>query len=305
MWQAIHVNLQSVPAATTPTKIRPVTARTWFRVSAAATIAGLIATVVLLYRHQHITNQPLVAAPGKEGYDSLVNATTNDRRMQLADGTRITLQPDAIVYYPAAFTGATREVTLKGSAFFNVYHNPAKHFKVHLNNGLTTEVLGTSFHITQQTDRNIEVAVVTGKVLVYRQPIQQENTALDSTAGILLTRNKKVTYNAASDLLITGIVDDPKPLPKITPPPGAGAHTPGPSLNFEEALLHDVLQSLSDVYGIVIKTETEQLGNRHFTGDISKYSLFSQLEYICKTTQTSYEINGSQIIIKDTRTGNP
>ena len=225
--------------------------------------------------------------------------------MQLADGTQITLQPGAIVYYPPAFTGNTREVTLKGSAFFNVYHNPAKHFKVHLNNELTTEVLGTSFHITQQTGRNIEVAVVTGKVLVYRQQVQPENTALDSTAGILLTRNKKVTYNAASDLLITGIVDDPKPLAKTTPPPGASAHSAGPSLNFEEALLHEVLQSLSEVYGIDIKPETEQLGKRHFTGDISKYSLFSQLDYICKTTQTSYEITGSQIIIKDTRTGNP
>lgn len=305
MWQTIHANLQPMPSAATSAKITPLTARTWFRVSAAATIAGIIATAVLLYPHQSGNKQSLVAAPDRKGYDSVVNTTTNDRRMQLADGTRITLQPGAIVYYPRVFTGTTREVTLKGSAFFNVYHNPAKHFKVHLNNGLTTEVLGTSFHITQQTDRNIEVAVVTGKVLVYRQHIQQENAGLDSTAGILLTRNKKVTYNAASDLLVTGIVDDPKPLPKITPPPGAGAHTSGPSLNFEEALLHDVLQSLSDVYGIVIKTENEQLGTRHFTGDISTYSLFSQLEYICKTTQTSYEINGSQIIIKDTRTGNP
>lgn len=304
MWQTIHANLQPMPAATT-TKIRPLTARTWFRVSAAATIAGLIAIVVLLYRHQPGNSQPLVAAPDREGYDSVVNATTNDRRMQLADGTRITLQPGAIVYYPPAFTATTREVRLKGSAFFNVYHNPAKHFKVHLDDGLTTEVLGTSFQIKQHTDRNIEVAVVTGKVLVYRHHVQQENTALDSTAGILLTRNKKVTYNAASELLITGIVDDPKPLPKITPPPGANAHTTVIPFVFEEALLQDVLQSLSDAYGIVIKTETEQLGNRHFHGDLSKYSLFSQLDYICKTTQTTYEINGSQIIIKDTRTGNP
>lgn len=305
MWQTIHTNLQPMPAAGTSTKIRPLTARTWLLVSAAAAIAGLIVTVILLYRYQPITKQSLVAAPDKRSYDSVVNATTNDRRLQLADGTLITLQPDAILYYPPVFTGNTREVILKGSAFFNVYHNPAKHFKVHLNNGLTTEVLGTSFHISQQTDRNIEVAVVTGKVLVYRQPEQQANAAPDSTAGILLTRNKKVTYNAASDLLITGIVDDPKPLPQTTPQPGVNAHSAGPSLNFEEALLHEVLQSLSDVYGIVIKPETEQLGNRHFTGDISKYSLFSQLDYICKTTQTSYEITGSQIIIKDTRTGNP
>lgn len=305
MWQAIHTNLQPLPEEAASTKTRPLAARTWFKVSAAATIAGLITTVVLLYRHQSGYNQSLAAIPGKAGYDSVVNTTATDRRMQLADGTRITMQPGAIVYYPPAFTRNTREVILTGSAFFNVYHNPAKHFKVHLNNGLTTEVLGTSFHITQQTGRNTEVAVVTGKVWVYRQPEHQEHTALDSAAGILLTRNKKVTYNAASDVLITGIVDDPKPLPKTTPSPGANVHTAGPSLNFEEALLHEVLQSLSEVYGIEIKPETEQLGKRHFTGDISKYSLFSQLDYICKTTQTSYEITGSQIIIKDTRTGNP
>jgi transmembrane sensor len=302
MWQAIQTNLQAVPATTTPTKIRRITARTWFRVSAAAVIAGLIATVILLNRHQNSSNQSIVAIPGKEGYDSLVNATTNDRSMQLADGTLIMLHPGATLYYPPAFTGNTREVILKGSAFFNVYHNPDKHFKVHLNDGLTTEVLGTSFQITQHTDRNTEVAVVTGKVLVYRQHAQQENA---NAEGILLTPNKKITYNAASNLLITGIVDDPKPLPKTIPPPGDNSLTSGPSLDFEEALLTDVLESLSDAYGILIKTETEQLGKRHFTGDLSKYSLFSQLDYICKTTQTSYEITGSQIIIKDTRTGNP
>jgi ferric-dicitrate binding protein FerR (iron transport regulator) len=302
MWQAIQTNLQAVPATTTATKIKRLTARTWFRVSAAAVIAGLIATVILLNRHQKSSNQSLVAITGKGDYDSLVNATSNDRRMQLADGTLITLHPGATLYYPPAFTGTTREVMLKGSAFFNVYHNPDKHFKVHLNDGLTTEVLGTSFHITQQTYRNTEVAVVTGKVLVYRQHAQQKNL---NAEGILLTRNKKVTYNAASDLLITGIVDDPKPLPKITPTPGDNSPASGPSFDFEEALLTDVLQSLSDAYGILIITETEQLGKRHFTGDLSKYSLFSQLDYICKTTQTSYEITGSQIIIKDTRTGNP
>ncbi|MBO9204542.1 MULTISPECIES: FecR family protein [Niastella] len=305
MWQAIQTNLQLTAADAAPTKIRQLTARTWFQLSAAAVVTGLIATAVLLYWYQPARNQSLVAIASKENYDSLVNETNIDRRVQLTDSTLITLQPGARLYYPLVFTGTTREVFLKGSAFFNVYHNPAKHFKVHLNNGLTTEVLGTSFHITQHTDQNTEVAVVTGKVLVYRQQVPKEKHGQENAAGILLTRNKKVTYNAVSNLLITGIVDDPKPLAKTARQQGPSNQTSVPSFVFEEALLQDVLQSLSDAYGILIKPETEQLGHRHFHGDISKYSLFSQLEYICKTTQTSYEINGSQIIIKETRTGNP
>jgi len=62
------------------------------------------------------------------------------------------------------------------------------------------------------------------------------------------------------------------------------------------------LQTLSDAYGILIMVENEQLGKVHFTGNLTNYSLFPQLEYICTSTQTSYEINGSQIIIKGNQT---
>jgi hypothetical protein len=147
------------------------------------------------------------------------------------------------------------------------------------------------------------VAVVTGKVLVYQQQGQKANAAPDTTASVVLTRNKKVTYNAASNQLITGIVDDPQPLPKTKAKPGNSNRQPRNPFDFEEASLKDVLQTLSDAYGILITVENEQVAGYHITGDLSKYSLFTQLEYICKSTQTTYEINGSQIIIKETRTG--
>jgi transmembrane sensor len=242
----------------------------------------------------------MAAAQIQAGYDSVVNKTNAKKQVLLADSTLITLQPGAVVYYPPAFTGPTRTVYLYGSAFFNVYHDPKKHFKVHMNGGLTTEVLGTSFHITQhKTDRNIEVAVVTGKVLVYKANGQHDTTEPDTTESVVLTRNKKVMFNAVSNQFITGIVDDPQPLPKTKTQPGSVSQQPGDQFVFEEATLQHVLQSLSDAYGIVIIPENEQLGSIHFTGDLSKYSLFSQLEYICTSTQTKYEISGSQIIVKE------
>ncbi len=80
---------------------------------------------------------------------------------------------------------------------------------------------------------------------------------------------------------------------------GAGKETTSLKFVFEEAPLQEVLQTLSDSYGILISIEDQRIAGYHFTGDISKYSLFTQLEIICKSTQTTYEINGSQIIVRE------
>jgi len=303
LWNTIQTNVQVQEANMGRAPVIPLTRRTWFKVVAAAAVLVVIGTAIFLFRSQtRSSNQSVASWQARPGFDSLVNATATIKKLVLADSTLITLQPGAVVYYPPAFEGQTREVYLQGSAFFNVYHNPQKHFKVHLTEGLTTEVLGTSFDITQnKTAHKIEVAVVTGRVLVYRSQ-QPENTTPDSTNSVVLTRNKKVTFNADLNQFIAGIVDDPQPLLKTKTPANTGSQQRDERFNFEEAPLQDVLQTLSDAYGILIMVENEQLGKVHFTGNLTNYSLFPQLEYICTSTQTSYEINGSQIIIKGNQT---
>lgn len=297
LWNTITTNVQ-VPDTTQTAKVTSITARTWFRVAAAAAVLAIIATAIVLYRQPGNKNNRLALVQPRASYDSLANTTNAAQEFQLADSSLITLQPGATIYYPVAFTGATREVYLHGSAFFNVHHNPQKHFKVHLNNGLTTEVLGTSFNITQNnTSWNIEVAVVTGKVLVYKRT-EEENTVADSANQVVLTRNKKVTFNAERNQLIAGIVDNPLPLPKTKPLNSTAKTNSNDQFVFEEEELQQVLQGLSDAYGILITPENAAIAELHFTGDLSKHNLFVQLEIICKSTQTTYEINGSQIIVK-------
>lgn len=296
LWNTIQTNVQE--ATTKPiAKIKPLTARGWFRVSAAAAVIAVITTAIILYRQPVNKKQVLAMVQPEANYDSLVNTTSLERKFQLADSTLITLQPGATIYYPTVFTGTTREVYLHGSAFFNVHHDPQKHFKVHLNNELITEVLGTSFNIKQNiTNWNIEVAVVTGKVLVYKH-LEAENTT-DSASQVVLTRNKKVTFNAERNQLIAGIVDNPLPLPKTKAQNNTGNENSKQPFDFEEAELQQVLQALSNTYGITITTENATIATLHFTGDLSNHNLFTQLEIICKSTQTTYEINGSQIIVK-------
>ncbi len=64
----------------------------------------------------------------------------------LTDGTIITLNKNTTLQYPSHFTGNTRNVTLKGEAFFSVAHNKAKPFIIHANN-VTITVVGTAFNV--------------------------------------------------------------------------------------------------------------------------------------------------------------
>jgi len=297
LWNTITTNVQE-PDTKQKAKVSSITPRTWFRVAAAAAVLAIIATAIVLYRQPvHKYNRLALVQP-QANYDSLANTTNAEQKFQLSDRWFITLQPGATIYYPAVFTGATREVYLHGSAFFILHHGPQKHFKVHLNNELITEVLGTSFNIKQNnTNLNIEVAVVTGKVLVYKNT-EAENATNNNAAQVVLTRNKKVTFNAERNQLIAGIVDNPLPLPKTKTQNNTGSENGIQPFDFEEAELQQVLQALSNAYGITITTESAAIATLHFTGDLSNHNLFTQLEIICKSTQTTYEINGSQIIVK-------
>ena len=298
LWNAITANVQAHEQ--TQAKVVPaVTSRTWFRVAAAACLLMIAGAGVIWYLSGRNTNKQTVLAEVKTaGFDSLINTTHAEKELMLADSSVINLQPGAAIYYPRTFSDATRDVYLQGSAFFKVYHNPLKHFKVHMNSGLTTEVLGTTFNIVQNKSAGkIEVAVVTGKVLVYRKQAKN-NTVTDSTEGVILTRNKKVIYNATSSRFTTGIVDNPQPLSKTKASNGA-TNTPPEQLAFEEEPLQHVLQALSNIYGISIVAENENVAARHFTGNLSGYDMHTQLDAICKAAQTTYEINGTQITIKE------
>ena len=83
--------------------------------------------------------------------------------VRLSDGTQVWLRRDGEIAYPATFGGSDRRITLRGEAYFDVQHNPAKPFRVALDNGGAVEVLGTQFNI-RQTGTEISVLVRSGKV---------------------------------------------------------------------------------------------------------------------------------------------
>ncbi|MFC0514869.1 FecR family protein [Mucilaginibacter angelicae] len=91
------------------------------------------------------------------------------RKVTLADGSLITMNKNSVLNYPDRFTGDTREISLKGEAFFDVAHDKSKPFMIHVND-VVVKVVGTSFNI-KATGLNTEVIVETGIVQVIQQEI--------------------------------------------------------------------------------------------------------------------------------------
>jgi transmembrane sensor len=101
---------------------------------------------------------------GKNKPDLLVaKAEQTNTPVTLPDGSQILLRKGATLSYPKTFSGAKREVSLTGEAFFEVQHDAAHPFLIQTVRA-TLEVLGTSFTINTG-DKQDELVVSTGKVL--------------------------------------------------------------------------------------------------------------------------------------------
>ena len=101
---------------------------------------------------------------GKNKPELLVaKAEQSNTPVTLPDGSQILLRKGASLSYPKTFSGAKREVSLTGEAFFEVQHDTAHPFQIQTVRA-TLEVLGTSFTINT-SDKQDELVVNTGKVL--------------------------------------------------------------------------------------------------------------------------------------------
>ena len=95
-----------------------------------------------------------------------------DYHLTLADGTQVWLNAESHLEFPDRFTGEKREVRLQGEAYFEVKKD-IKHPFIVYSDYLTTRVLGTAFNVRARSGRDASVTLVSGRVLVKSQDVDQ------------------------------------------------------------------------------------------------------------------------------------
>ncbi|MDR0544345.1 MAG: DUF4974 domain-containing protein [Odoribacteraceae bacterium] len=86
-------------------------------------------------------------------------------RLELSDGTLITLNADSRIRYPSRFEGEERRVELEGEAFFDVTRQEGRPFVV-VNERARVRVLGTSFNLKAYPNETLQATLLAGRVTV-------------------------------------------------------------------------------------------------------------------------------------------
>jgi transmembrane sensor len=209
------------------------------------------------------------------------NAKGVKSTIELTDGSKIWLNADSKVQYPASFNGNTREVYLNGEAFFDIARNPDKPFIIHLSNG-TVRVLGTSFNIkAYDNEPVVETSVATGKVAFI--PKLKNREKADT---VFLTPNNKVVYR----------INDEKVTTLATVSAEDKGWTEG-KMVFRSTLFRDIAKELERNFGKRVIFKDAEVGNFRLTGSFQNDSLADILFYLARSKPFTYTITDEEIAI--------
>ena len=113
-----------------------------------------------------VTSPKQVEQTLSDGYCVVSTPAATTTLVTLSDGTRVMLNANSTLEYPASFDDAeVREVRLKGEAHFEVTKNPHRPFVVKAGK-MQTQVLGTIFDVKAYRKDAPKVTLMEGKVKV-------------------------------------------------------------------------------------------------------------------------------------------
>src|SRR5678816_3482994 len=216
LWQKIQSVTSNDSSAAIPFKNHK---NNWWKYAVAASFIGAVVLVgSVVFKNKSSDTSSLVIAKVNQGFSEEINNSGNIKKIQLEDGSFVSIYPGSKLAFPKHFAPDKRQVYLEGEALFTVSKNPNRPFFVY-NNQIVTRVLGTSFTV-QNKNGKIEVAVKTGRVAVYENGEQINlNEVEQKSNGVIITPNQKVTYYQKERHFVTSIVDQPVPAPTDTTQP--------------------------------------------------------------------------------------
>ncbi|WP_119080034.1 FecR family protein [Chitinophaga alhagiae] len=233
--------------------------------------------------------------PGREdGLRAEYNIRGTRSHIKLADGTSVWLNADSELKYPLRFKGGTREVYLKGEAFFEVTPDAAKPFIVHTET-MHINVLGTSFNVKAYPgDKVTEATLISGAV-----EVQLKNQA-----------DKKIRLKPAEKLVVTNgkdsMQDQPQPgVPVIS----TATYFPKEDsaiietawidnkLIFHDESFTSLATRMERWYNVSIRFENTTIQQLRFTGMFRNETVTQALEALQLTEQFNYRRGEDAIII--------
>lgn len=273
-----------------------------YKIKKVVTALSIAASFILIlsFGWYFIKNSPKIAESSLPTISKdivRINVTSAPEDIELEDGSIVTLMPSSKISIPQHFSSNRREVLLEGEAFFHVTKDSAKPFYVFCK-GIVTHVTGTSFNVKEDKKfNNVEVAVHSGSVEVYK--VSDQNAEKEDVT--ILTPNHKAIYSANSEEKpTTRLIEKPVLVNSnyIHQNQVDNFYDSTAYFDFRYSTMLSVINALENAYSISIEVNNKKIYNCHFSGDLSKKELYQKLDIINKALNTTYEINGTAVIIR-------
>lgn len=253
--------------------------KSWYRV--AVVIFVIAAAGLSGFWYSHISPPPPLQAEVPEFIERTCGPGEK-LNIKLADGTQVKLNSNSKLIIPAAFSQAQRKVVLIGEAFFEVTKDIDRPFVV-ASDPLITMVHGTSFNVRAfPHEQEIKVAVAGGRVSVQSTQAQENQ----GRQAILLSPAEMAVFKKETHRTAKMAFDFIK---EIGWKDGI--------IHFENADIHQVLQTLESWYGVTFIKNGKINEDRDYTGSFNNKSLEVVLTGLGLVFDFTFEIKGKIIIL--------
>lgn len=240
---------------------RRVALRTWLPAVAAA--LALLVVAILFFR------SPAPVQPVE------IATTTSTLTDTLADGSVVVLNRRSALRIAANFNRKERRMRLSGEAYFQVAPDADRVFVIEVAQ-LEVQVIGTEFNVDSRSEPGrVTVTVTNGKVRL-RAATQTE----------LLTAGEQAVFETATGK-ITRLAQ---------PRPNVLAYK-NRQFRFDGTPLREVVQQLSDAYGVDIALKNKDLENCPLSAPFDNRSLEEVLAIIAESFDLTVERSGGQVLL--------
>ncbi|MEI6059261.1 MAG: FecR domain-containing protein [Bacteroidota bacterium] len=266
-WGKLHARLDEeklIPAGATEPHIRfmPKLLR------AAAILVLFLGVGAVIY----LSNKP-------KGNVQMVRVNTGDETntliKTLADGSVIYIAQNSLFSFPDEFEATSRNVELKGEAFFDIAPNPAKPFIIETEEAFI-QVVGTAFNVKTQNGKDFELVVDRGKVKVTLKKDPSHTEVV--VAGEKIVRVKDLLVKSRQlDLQCSSWYKQ--------------------RMHFKDESLRNIITVLNRNFDTKFVVAEKETGNRKLTVTFQNETAGTMTELICLTLNLkSQNINGSIVL---------
>jgi transmembrane sensor len=189
---------------------------------------------------------------------------------KLPDGSKVFINKNSELVF--SVKDHTREVKLKGEAYFEVVHKEEEPFVINVNDVLIKDI-GTEFNVKTLDNGDIEVKVDGGEVQFYSA----------DNDGLKLVKGEKAHYNRTTRTFAkvsTDIFDNTSSYRTKV-------------FNFKNARLEDVINELKEVYGCDIHLSNPKLANCRITSPFNNESIEEIMDVIAGAANLKVERSGN------------